>query len=252
MNSILSIGLSGLRHYLTKLGNAANNAANVNTDGFKAAGIESREIVTAGRASSGRESARGAGVATYSMSKDFSRGSPIETGNPLDLAIDGDGFFPLRNPNGGISFTRNGAFKVSADGQIVDSAGNSLEPGIAAPGGTSGVSISNDGRVRAEIPGQNAPAEIGRLELARFANPAGLKSLGGGRFTPTAASGDPVTGFPGEEALGGILQGFLESSNVDIIDTQVDLITSQRAFQANAAGIRTADENLGTIINLKR
>ena len=251
MNSIFGIGLSGIKHNLRKLGNAASNAANVNTDGYKATRIESREAISAGRSPSG-ENSRGAGVVSSATARDFSQGSLIATGNPLDLAIDGNGFFRLRNPAGEVSYTRSGAFKRSPDGQIVDAAGNSLEPGITTPGDAAGISISNDGQVRADAGGGNSPAEIGRLELALFANSSGLKPLGAGRYAPTVASGEAFAGFPGEGAFGGILQGFLESSNVDIIDTQVDLISGQRAFQANAAGIKTADEILGSVVNLKR
>ena len=248
MNSILATGLSGMKHYLDRLKNTANNAANVNTAGFRAVTVSSSE----NSVSAGTQKTVGAGVRSVVRAANSRQGAPVKTGNPLDMAINGNGFFRLRTPEGDTVYTRNGAFSSSPGGEIVSSEGYILEPGIEIPENAGRISIDTGGVVTAAVPGEGRPVELGSLELARFNNSGGLKPLGGGKFAETAASGAPAAGAPGEGGFGSVMQGFLESSNVDIIDTQVELITTHRSFQANAQTVKTADEMLGTIVNIKK
>jgi len=252
MNALLSIGLSGLRTYLQKLRNTAHNIANVNTSGFKAGRLESKEAAAQQPAAGKPGIQRGSGVQAAGTTRSTAHGALNQTNNPLDLAIDGSGFFQLTQPDGTTAFTRSGSFHRSADGQLVSADGLPLNPPIVIPQDAASIPIFRDGNVLAEIPGQPQPQNLGQIRLAGFQNPGGLKAIGKNQYAETAASGSPIIGQPGQAGFGSIVQGFLEMSNVDIVDTQVNLITQQHAFQANAQSIRTGDENLGTVINLKK
>ena len=174
------------------------------------------------------------------------------TENPLDLAIDGNGFFQIIMPDGTRAYTRDGTFKLSAEGQLVTSDGLLLEPEISLPLDTVSINISSDGVVSALVVGSTEPEVIGQLELAKFVNPAGLKSIGRNLYLQTAASGEPMIGTPDSEGYGRLMQGYQEMSNVDVVEEMVNLIVAQRAYEINSKAIRTAEEMLSATTNLTR
>lgn len=228
--------LSGLSNASKRLQNSANNIANVNTAGFKKSDVNSVENKTGG-------------TRVNDISKSNTQGSLIPTGNPLDLAIDGDGFFQVTNPNGGTSFTRSGSFKQDGAGNIVDASGNALLPAVNIPGNNTGISVDTNGQISALVGGQ--PQAAGQITLARFQNPSGLTAAGGNLFNESAGSGAPVVGNPGAGGLGTVRSGFLEGSNVDITEEIVDQIVSKVAFKANVNVIKANDEMLGSILDIK-
>jgi len=251
VDSILGTGLSGLRTIMQKMRSAANNAANVNTPGYKATRVGSRDISTAA-AKSGRTTQIRGGAAAAGVTRDMSQGALQQTNNPLDMAIDGIGFFRMLQPDGSEVYTRNGSFRRAEDGRLVSSDGLSLNPQVNIPRKAASVSVSFDGGVRAWFKDRQQPQTVGRISLATFRNPRGLRATGQNRFAATAGSGNAITGRPGQAGFGRIRSGYLESSNVNLLDTQVNLIEQFRSFQANARTIRTGDDLSGTIINLKR
>ncbi len=173
----------------------------------------------------------------------FTQGDFQQTNNPYDLVIQGAGFFQIQQSNGQIAYTRSGAFQPDRNGNIVTQDGNQLTPPITIPPQAQSVTIASDGTVSFTLPGQTAAQTAGQIQLANFANPAGLNSIGKNLFTPTDASGDPVVGPPGgQEGLGTIEQGYLESSNVNVVEEFINLITSQRAYEANSKVVKAADE----------
>jgi flagellar basal-body rod protein FlgG len=228
--------LTGLKNASQRLQNSANNVANVNTPGFKKSDVNSVDLQSGGSRVS-------------SVSKSNTQGALIPTNNPLDLAISGNGFFQVTNPNGGTSFTRSGSFKVGSDGNIVDASGNALTPAINVPGNNTGLSVDSSGQVSAQVGGQ--PEVAGQIQLANFQNPSGLQAAGGNLLNESAASGAPAVGAPGEGGRGTVLSGFLEGSNVDITEEIVDQIVAKVAFKANVNVIKANDELLGTILDIK-
>lgn len=240
----------------------SNNLANINTTGYKKAKVEFQDLLYQTQRAIGAANVQGVNIPTeiqighgtnpVSVQKLFSQGDINATGNPLDLAIDGEGFFQVIRNDGTIGYTRDGTFKLSGDGRIVNSDGFVLEPEISLPADTLEVHISRDGVVSAKTSGDLAPVELGRIELARFMNPAGLESIGGNIYLPTVASGDPITGTPGEQNMGTLRQGFLEMSNVQVVEEMINLIIAQRAYEINSKAIRTAEEMLNTAGNLRR
>lgn len=260
-----STGLSALN---TSLDVIANNLANANTDGFKSSRTNFESLLYMERAQPGVENAIGdqrptglyvgLGTKVSGTQLNFEQGALRNTNRPLDLAIDGDGFFQVQVEDdlseGGVAYTRAGNFVVNADGEIVlaNDTGRRLEPLITIPEEATGVTVGRDGIVSVSIPGQAEPDEVGQIEIATFINPAGLKQLGENLYAPSAASGDPNVGDPLEASRGGILQGFVEASNVDPVTELVDLIRTQRAFELNSQSIQAADEVLQTIANIRR
>jgi flagellar basal-body rod protein FlgG len=241
----------------------ANNLANVNTNGFKKSRVNFEDLMYEKMRLAGVPVAEGVllptgievgcGVKPTSTQKIFSTGSMYETKNPLDMAIEGDGFFQVLLPDGSIGYTRDGSFKRSADGRLVTSNGYILQPEIVIPEDATGISITEDGVVSVIIGGDmKAPEEVGKIELVKFANPAGLESIGKNTYKETAASGTPIVGEPGVEGFGRILQGFLEQSNVNVIEEMVSMIVAQRAYEFNSRCIQTADMMLGVANALKR
>jgi flagellar basal-body rod protein FlgG len=174
------------------------------------------------------------------------------TQNELDLAIEGDGFFQITLPNGETAYTRDGAFKLDSDGRIVNSDGFTMEPEIAIPSDAMSISVGLDGTVSVLQAGESTPSEIGTIELARFINPAGLISMGKNLFSPSEASGNEMTGTAGEDGIGTLSQGFLEMSNVSVVDEMVNMITAQRAYESNSKAIQAADDMLQLANNVKR
>jgi flagellar basal-body rod protein FlgG len=194
----------------------------------------------------------GLGVRTTAITKLFSQGHFKETGNNLDLAITGKGFFRVQLPDGTTSYSRNGAFKVDSNGTIVNSDGYKILPEITIPEDATTISIGVDGTVSVLQAGQSQATQIGQIDLVSFINPAGLHSLGDNNYIDTSSSGDPIIGTPGLNGLGQIRQGFVEMSNVQLVEEMTDLITGQRAYEANSKSITTSDEMLKTVNSLKR
>lgn len=243
---------SGMEALQLNIDNIAHNLSNVNTTGFKQRRTQFQDllyqnlIAPGSNASSSTEIPTGLqiGLGTRAVSNEiiFLQGDFVATGNELDLVVEGEGFFQVRLPDGQIAYSRAGAFHLNREGNMVTSSGDPLEPQIAIPQEATKISIAKDGTVSVDLPGQTNAQQVGKIELANFANPAGLNSIGRNLFLPTAASGDPVTGSPGENGLGSLAQGFLEQSNVNIVEEMVNLIISQRAYESSSRVVRTADE----------
>jgi flagellar basal-body rod protein FlgG len=194
----------------------------------------------------------GAGVRPAAVQKIFLQGDLRNTENPFDVAIEGDGFFQVLLPNGLIAYTRAGDFKLDRDGRFVTSDGFPLDPQVTVPDDTTAVTVGTDGTVSVQVAGQSASQEIGNLELVKFLNPAGLQAIGRNLFLETDASGAAIPGIPGEQGLGTIAQGYLETSNVSVVEEMVNMITAQRAYEINSQSVKTADEMLQLANNLKR
>jgi flagellar basal-body rod protein FlgG len=258
-------GLSALQ---TSLDVIANNLANANTDGFKSSRANFQDLLYQERAAAGVENANGdqrpvglqvgLGTKISGTQVNFTQGPAQTTNNELDLMIDGEGFFQVEVEDdvseGGIAYTRAGNFVRNADGDIVlaTDQGRRLIPNIQIPTDATGISIGLDGTVSVTIAGNNTPQILETIQLARFINPAGLKSLGENLYAPTAASGEAVVGDPLEEGRGGVRQGALEGSNVDPVVELINLIKTQRAFELNSQSIQAADEALQTIGRMRR
>jgi flagellar basal-body rod protein FlgG len=244
---------SGMNAQQMSIDNIANNLANANTAGFKARRTQFQDLLyqsflqpgaAAGTQTivpSGLQLGLGSRPAANSIV--FTQGSFQQTGNPLDVVIQGKGFFQIRQPSGEIAYTRAGNFQMDRDGNMVDAIGNQLQPQIAIPQQAQSVTIASDGTVSYTQPGQTAVQTAGQIQLANFTNPGGLNSLGNGLFTPTDASGDPTLGNPGgQEGLGTLQQGYVESSNVSVVEEFINMITSQRAYEASTKVVKAADE----------
>lgn len=253
---------SGMNAQQANIDNVAHNLANVNTVGFKKSRVDFEDLVyqqikvpgtptsIEGETPVGLEAGLGARV--LSSVRNFTPGNLRSTSGALDLAIEGQGFFQVRLPGGETGYTRAGALHLNAEGEIVTADGFPLEPGITIPANATSVSISKDGIVSVALPGENAPQQVGTIELAMFQNPAGLQARGGNVFLATGASGEPTTGVPGTDGLGTIAQGFLEDSNVSVVEEMVNMILGQRAYEANSRVVRAADEMLSQVNNLAR
>ena len=240
----------------------SNNLANVNTSGFKKSRAEFQDLLyeslrPAGAASSADTTIPtgvqlGHGARPSAVQKMFSQGDFQNTENELDWAIEGDGFFQIELPNGETSYSRCGEFKLDADGRIVNADGFLLVPQLTIPTDTVSITVGMDGTVSVIQADDPVPSEIGTIQLARFVNPGGLRSLGRNLFVPTEGSGDEIIGTPGQDGFGTIAQGFLEMSNVSVVDEMVNMITAQRAYETNSKVIQTADDMLQMANNLKR
>jgi flagellar basal-body rod protein FlgG len=260
MNLSLYSAATGMEAQQLNLNTIANNLANVNTPGFKRSKIEFQDLLYQGPRASGTDSGGGNLVPTgvevgngsrvAATSKVFTQGQLTNTGEKLDIAIQGDGFFEIQRPDGTIGFTRANSFKLSAQGQVVTIDGLPVLSGFQPiPPGSGNVAISEDGQVTVQGPNGN---QTFSLTLARFANPSGLRSLGGNLYEETAASGPPEQGKPGEQGFGRTVQGYIETSNVNIVEEMVNLIVAQRAYEINSKSIQTSDEMLQNIANMKR
>jgi flagellar basal-body rod protein FlgG len=240
----------------------ANNLANVNTNGFKKSRVDFQDLLYQNTREAGTTVAKGAmvptgeqvglGTRSAAIQKLYTPGEYQQTDTPLDLAIEGSGFFQVLTPNGATAYTRDGSFKLDNQGKIVTSDGYALQPEITVPPEASSITIGNDGTVSATLPGQTQPQELGQIQIARFLNPAGLDSAGRNLVTATASSGDPTVGTPGQDGLGTLAQGMVERSNVKVVEEMVNMIVAQRAYEVNSKGIQTADEMLGIANNLRR
>jgi flagellar basal-body rod protein FlgG len=254
---------SGMSAQQTNLDNIANNLANANTAGYKSRRAQFQDLMYQSLLQPGAAAGQqtviptglqvGLGARTSSNEIIFSQGTFASTSNPLDVVIQGKGFFQVRRASGDLAYTRGGSFALNKDGNMVTSDGNLLEPAIVIPADAQSVTIATDGTVSYLQPGQTAAQQAGQIQLANFANPSGLNSLGGNLYQPTTASGDPIVGNPGgTEGLGTLLQGYTEQSNVSVVDEFVNLIMAQRSYEANSKVVKAADEMYQTINNLTR
>lgn len=240
----------------------SNNLANVNTNGFKKGRADFQDLMYQTLRTPGMTAAQGAQVPTgiqiglgtrlASVQKVFTAGQVKSTENPLDLAIEGDGFFQITRPDGTTAYTRDGSFKLDSQGRMVTTDGYPLDPEITIDPDTTSVSIGADGTVSVTKSGQTASEQKGQIKIAKFVNPAGLMSVGGNLYTKSEASGEPVTDTPGQNGLGTLAQRTLEGSNVQVVDEMVNMITAQRAYEVNSKAIQTADEMLNIANNLRR
>lgn len=261
MLKALNTAATGMQAQQTNMDVISNNMANSSTVGFKKARAEFEDLLyqtakepgsaTGLNAVSPTGVQTGLGVRTGAIQKDFKMGSARITENPLDMAVEGKGFFRIKDSEGNIVYTRNGEFKRSNEGQIVDKNGNLLMPGIEIPKDAVDINISSKGEVAIVRDQLSAPEIVGQVEVATFINPAGLKSLGKNHFATTAASGEPQVGTPGTEHYGTISQGQLEASNVNIVEEMVNMITAQRTYETNSKVIQASDQMLQTINNIR-
>jgi flagellar basal-body rod protein FlgG len=258
----LFVAATGMEAQKLNIDVISNNLANVNTSGYKKSRSDFQELLYQDLRTPGALSAEGAqipsgiqvglGVRPAAVQKIFLQGDIASTGNNLDLAIEGDGFFQILMPNGEIAYSRSGAFKLDSEGRIVNSDGYQLEPSVTIPENTVSITVGSDGKVSVLEAESTTPVEVGQIELARFINPGGLLALGKNLFTPTASSGEALIANPGSEGLGTIAQGYIEMSNVNIVEEMVNLIISQRAYEISSKAVQSSDEMLQMANNLRR
>lgn len=252
---------SGMNAQQMSIDNIANNLPNANTTGFKARRTEFADLLYQNflqpGASAGSQTVvpsglqLGLGTRPTSNSVDLSQGSFQLTNNPLDVVIQGKGFFQIRRADGTIAYTRDGSFQLNKDGLLVTANGDSIEPAITIPAQSQSITIAQDGTVSYTLPGQSAAQVAGQIQLANFTNPGGLNSIGNGLFLPTDASGDPTTDVPGGQAgMGTLQQGFVENSNVSVVEEFINMISSQRAYEADTKVVKAADEMYQDVNNL--
>jgi flagellar basal-body rod protein FlgG, Gram-negative bacteria len=253
---------TGMRVQQVNLDVIANNIANVNTNGFKRSRADFQDLMYQTLRLQGVRSEGGNQVPTgiqighgamlAAVQKVFLQGDYQETQSELDIAIEGTGFFQVTLPNGDKAYTRAGSFKRDSEGKVVTSDGYLLDPNISVPQGTLKVSVEGDGTVSATVQGQSKPQTLGTIQLASFPNPSGLKAMGKSLFLETDASGTPTTGKPGDSGMGTLLQGYLEMSNVNVMQEMISLIVGQRAYEVNSKAVQAADEMLQMANNVKR
>ena len=253
---------SGMNAQKLNVDNITNNLANVNTTGFKKAKIEFQDILYQVMRMAGAtfqegievpvELQIGYGAQAVASQRIFSQGDLTQTNNPFDIAIDGDGFLQIDLPDGTEAYTRDGALKISREGEVVTSDGYLLTASITINAEAEEVFIGVDGTVSVRNAGETESTDIGQILLVKFLNPAGLTAIGQNLYKQTTASGDPAEGVPGEEGLGSIKQGFLELSNVQTVEEMVNLIIAQRAYEVNSKAIQTAEDMIQIANNLKR
>ena len=254
---------SGMNAQQTNVENIANNIANANTAGFKARRAQFQDLLYQNLIQPGAAATQQTtvptglqlGLGTRAVSNEiiFTQGDFSETDNPLDLVIQGNGFFQVQQPSGQMAYTKAGTFHLNQTGQMVDPNGNLLDPPITVPQNALSLTIGSDGTVSYTLPGQAAAQQAGQIQLANFANPSGLNSIGQNLFQQTEASGAPIIGPPGgQDGLGTLMQGYVEQSNVSIVQEFVNLIVSQRAYEANSKVVKAADDMYQQVNNLKQ
>ncbi|MEI6590278.1 MAG: flagellar basal-body rod protein FlgG [Verrucomicrobiota bacterium] len=259
MNLSLYSAATGMEAQELNLNTISNNLANVNTPGFKKSRIEFQDLLYSNTRTSGADTGSGNilpngieignGTRAAATSKIFQQGQSNSTGQQLDIAISGDGFFEVQKPDGTLAYTRDGSFKLNANGQVVTADGLPVLSGFqSVPPGTKSVDISSSGSVT--LQGANGTTTF-QLTLARFANPAGLQSLGGNLYSETAASGTASTGQPAQNGYGSLMQGYLEGSNVSIVEEMVNLIAAQRAYEINSKAVQASDQMLQNVANMR-
>ena len=258
----LWISASGMEAQTLNIDVISNNLANVNTNGFKRSRADFQDLLYQSLRPPGAPSSMGTQVPTgielgqgtrpVAVQKIFTQGDFQKTDGELDMVIEGDGFFQIMKPNGDQAYTRAGSFKADSQGRIVTSDGFVMTPEITIPSDAEKINIGSDGIVSVRLAGQQIFTELGNIELVNFANPSGLSSIGRNLYMQTDASGDPIGGTPGQEGLGTITQGYLEISNVSVVEEMVNMIVAQRAYEVNSKTMQTADEMMRMANNVKR
>lgn len=254
----LYIAATGMHAQQLNVDTIANNLANVNTTAYKRGRVAFEDLLY-------RESARsaallgaapgarfGGGVGVIDTTKSFAVGDLRKTEGPLDVAIRGTGFLEVLLPDGSRAYTRSGALQAGRDGTLVTGEGHTVAPALQLPADATEVAIDSTGQVTARVAGEARPVDVGQLELVRFVNPAGLTALGGNLYVATERSGDPLPGKAGSEGYGTFAQGFLEGSNVRLVEEMIGLVLAQRAFEVNAKAVQASDDLLGMVNNLRR
>lgn len=251
MHPALWVSVTGVDAQNTDVHIISNNLANVSTTGYKKARPVFEDLFYQNIRQPGAQSTEqtelpsglllGTGVRTVATEKLHSQGTLITTQNPLDLAINGQGFFQIQRPDGTTAYTRDGSFQLNSQGQLVTANGYLVQPTITVPANTINITIGNDGVVSAMTQGNPTPSQIGTIQLAQFINPTGLQPIGENQYLETASSGSPTTGNPGNNGMGNLYQGSLEASNVNVVEELVKLIETQRAYEMNAKSIETVD-----------
>jgi flagellar basal-body rod protein FlgG len=252
---------SGMEAQQINLDNVANNLANASTAGFRRRRLQFQDLIYQNLVAPGAAATQqttyptglqiGLGARSAASEIIQQQGDYNQTGNPLDLTVQGAGFFQIQLPSGEVAYTRSGAFHLDSTGIIVDAQGNQLQPAITIPASATNITIGSDGTVSVTLPGQQQAQQVGSIQLATFANPGGLNSTGNNYFLETTASGNPIVGTPGgTEGLGTIQQGVLENSNVDVVGEFIQMIIAQRSYEANSRVVRAADEMFQTINGL--
>jgi flagellar basal-body rod protein FlgG len=260
MINSLMISKTGMQAQQTQLDVISNNLANVSTNGFKRATAVFEDLMYQNLRQVGANTAEqaelptglqvGLGVRTVATSRNFTQGSLQQSGNALDLAVNGGGFFQVQMPDGTTGYTRDGSFQLDAQGRMVTSRGYPLTAGITLPAESQSITVSSDGVVTAKLPGNPVPQQVGNIELANFINSAGLEPLGQNLFAESLASGNPITGAPGSAGLGSVMQGMVETSNVNVVQELVTMIQTQRAYEMNSKAIQTSDQMLQRLSQL--
>lgn len=249
----LNVAATGMAAQETQLDTIANNLANANTTGYKAQTAQFEDLLyenmraptqNADGMTAPTQTQVGTGVRVIATARSFSEGTLSQTGNPLDLAIEGAGFFAVSKPDGSIAYTRAGSLQLDSQGRITTPDGLPLEPPVTVPSQSTSITIGTDGTVTVQQPGSNSSTKVGQIQLTTFANPNGLTAEGHNLFTPNDASGQPITGSPGTEGLGMITQGSVEGSNVDVVTEMVAMIQAQRSYEIDSKVISAADEML--------
>lgn len=259
MSNALYIGATAMQAQQAHVDAIANNLANVNTPGFKKGRVNFSDLVVKGAVpqaggvdGSPSLNAAGVGVHVAAMARVFEAGEMKKTDQPMDIAIVGEGFIELSMADGSRAYARGGTLKVNVDGLLATEAGIPLKPGIPVPDNAEAVQIGADGRVRIRLSGQAVAAEAGQLEVVRFNNPQGLLPQGANVYRASESSGDPIGARAGEDGIGTIAQGFLEGSNVKLLQEMVDLMVAQRAYEAGVKVVQASDEMLGMVNGLRR
>jgi flagellar basal-body rod protein FlgG len=259
MNKALWVAKTGLEAQQTRMSVISNNLANVNTTGFKRDRAVFEDLLYQNVRQVGAQSSQdtrlpsglqlGTGVRTVATEKIHTLGNVVQTGNSLDVAIQGRGFFQVLKPDGNIGYSRDGSFKMDETGQLVTSSGYVIQPAITIPNNSTSLTIGSDGVVSSLTPGSATPTQLGSIQLADFINPGGLQAVGQNLFDETASSGSPSTGTPGLNGLGTVIQGALETSNVNVVEELVNMIETQRAYEMNSKAIQTTDRMLQFVTN---
>ena len=268
MFDALYIGATGMQAQQLNVDTIANNLANVNTPGFKKGLVSFTDLMATGLIQSQAISedstsdmslgplaavpAFGSGVGIANVGKLFDLGEMKQTGSALDIAVQGDGFLEVTMSDGSHAYARGGSLKVNADGMLATQAGYPLKPGIMVPANATNLNIASDGRVTITVPNQTAPIDAGQLELVRFTDPSSLSAQGDNLYRATQGSGEPIAGIPGQDGLGTLAQGYLEGSNVKMVDEMVNLMVAQRAYEASAKVVQASDDMMGMVNNLRK
>jgi len=256
----LWISKTGLDAQQTQMDVTANNLANVSTHGFKRSRAVFEDLLYQTLRQPGAQSSQqtqlptgltlGTGVRPVATERIFTQGNLQQTGNNLDVAVNGQGFFQVQLPDGTTAYTRDGSFHLDAQGQLVTSSGYALQPAITIPSNALTITVARDGTVTVTQPGQATPTQVGALQLANFINAAGLQSQGENLYVETAASGTPTTNTPGTNGLGTLSQGYVETSNVNVVEELVNMIQTQRAYEINSKAVQTSDQMLQRLSQL--